>query len=164
MGSQQSNDSRGLYAVLALATVLLGLASRRYAAGLPAWVGLYAGDALWALLLVWLLSLLRPAWPLGRVALVAGGLATAVEFSQLCQWPWLVTLRHTWWGHLVLGQGFLVSDLWCYAVGIGSGVGLRWGWQHLWPRASSRHCAPRPAPRVVGGRQPGISEASHPQA
>ena len=122
---------RGRYLLLILVTIGLGLASRRYAAVLPAWVGLYAGDALWALLLVWLLSLLWPGWALGRIALVAGALATAVEFSQLCQWPWLVALRQTWWGHLVLGQGFLVSDLWCYAIGIGCGAGLCWGWQRL---------------------------------
>ena len=133
MPAQVSDGPRGRYLLLIVATIVLGLASRRYAAGLPAWVGLYAGDALWALLLVWLLSLVRPAWPLSRIALVTGSFAVAIEFSQLCQWPWLVMLRQTWWGHLVLGQGFLVSDLWCYALGIGSGVGLRWGWRQ-WAR------------------------------
>jgi hypothetical protein len=88
---------------------------------------------------VWLLSLLRPAWPLSQVAMVAGGLAAAVEFSQLCQWPWLVAVRHTWWGHLVLGQGFLISDLGCYAVGIGCGVGLRWGTRQLGWRRQRAH-------------------------
>lgn len=119
-----SRRSRLGYVALAAVTTLLGLASRHYARQLPAWVGLYAGDALWALLVYWLVRLLQPDWPTGRAALVAGSWALATELSQLCQWPWLVALRHTWWGHLVLGQGFLASDLACYAVGIGVGVAL----------------------------------------
>lgn len=119
------------YLALAAATTLLGLASRRYAAWLPAWVLLYAGDALWALLVYWLVRVLRPAAAAGRAALLAGGWALATELSQLATWPWLVALRHTWWGKLVLGQGFLASDLLCYALGIGLGLALEANW---WPR------------------------------
>ena len=110
------------YAVAATVTMLLGLASRHYAARLPAWVGAYAGDALWALLVYWLLGLARPGWQIGPRALAAGSFALAIEISQLWQAPWLRALRHTTLGGLVLGQGFLWSDLACYAVGIASGV------------------------------------------
>lgn len=36
--------------------------------------------------------------------------------------PWLDALRHTRAGALALGQGFLWSDLACYAAGIAIGV------------------------------------------
>ena len=42
----------------------------------------------------------------------------AVEFSQLIKWGWLVRIRSTTIGHLLLGQGFLWSDLLAYTVGI----------------------------------------------
>ena len=101
--------------------MLLGLASRRYASGLPGWVGAYAGDALWALLVYWLVGLARPRWSGRQQALAAGGFALLIELSQLWQAPWLQALRHTTLGALVLGQGFLWSDLACYAVGIATG-------------------------------------------
>lgn len=118
----------GGYLGPAAATLLLGLASRRYAGGLPPWVGCYAGDALWALLVYWLVGGLRPNWPTGRRALAATIFAFAIETSQLWQAPWLRALRHTTLGALVLGQVFLGRDLLCYAVGIASGVALEWGW------------------------------------
>lgn len=115
------------YAGAALLTGLLGWASRRFGARLPGWVGLYAGDALWALLVFWLLSLLRPAWPAWRRAVGAGLFALVIELSQLWQAPWLNALRATTMGALVLGRGFLWSDLACYAVGVLLGWALD-GW------------------------------------
>ncbi|RTQ51571.1 DUF2809 domain-containing protein [Hymenobacter gummosus] len=115
---------RRRYAALALLTGLLGLASRRFQRGLPAWVGLYAGDVLWALLVFWLVSLLGPRRALGWRAGAAASIALAVELSQLWQAPWLQALRATTLGALVLGRGFLWSDLLCYAGGVGLGVGL----------------------------------------
>jgi Protein of unknown function (DUF2809) len=118
--------SRAQYALWALLTVFLGLASRRFGTELPGWVRLYAGDALWALLVFWLLRGAQPRWALTRAAALALRIACAVEFSQLCHAPWLDTLRRTTLGGLVLGRGFLWSDLFCYAIGIGVGVGLEW--------------------------------------
>ena len=42
--------------------------------------------------------------------------------GQMVQAPWLDALRATLFGRLVLGQGFLWSDLVCYAAGIAIGV------------------------------------------
>jgi Protein of unknown function (DUF2809) len=41
----------------------------------------------------------------------------ADEVSQLWHTPWLDAIRHTTVGRLMLGLGFLWSDLVCYAVG-----------------------------------------------
>ena len=109
--------------------MLLGLGSRHYAAALPAWLAAYAGDTLWALLVFWLVVLLRPRWPLPRVGVVAFGLALAVEISQLYQASWLNAIRHTTLGGLVLGYGFLWTDVVCYGAGVLAGCGLEWSWQ-----------------------------------
>ena len=54
-----------------------------------------------------------------RTRLVAAlAFASAVECSQLLAFDWLVSLRHTTLGALVLGQGFLWSDLVCYTAGV----------------------------------------------
>lgn len=58
-----------------------------------------------------------------KFALTAGLLfCFAIEFSQLYKAPWINELRHTLFGRLVLGEGFLWSDLLCYVVGIGIGI------------------------------------------
>lgn len=116
------------YALLSLLTVVLGLASRSYGAALPGWVAAYAGDALWALLVFWLIGWSWPRRPGSWVAGLALLVAFGVEFSQLFHPPWLDALRHTTLGALVLGRGFLWSDLLCYTAGVAAGVGLEQLW------------------------------------
>lgn len=93
--------------------VVLGLASRQVPF-LPA----QTGDALWAMTLYCFLRLLFPQQGVGRMAFVSLCLAFLVEFQQLLRWPWLVSLRSTWLGHMCLGQGFLWTDLIAYTLGI----------------------------------------------
>jgi glycopeptide antibiotics resistance protein len=59
-------------------------------------------------------------------AAISLGLAFSVEFSQLYHAPWIDSIRQTTLGGLVLGSGFLGSDLICYSVGIAIGAGLEW--------------------------------------
>jgi hypothetical protein len=108
--------------------MLLGLASRRYGYWLPWWAAAYAGDALWALLVFWLVGLGRPRWRSRGVASAAWCFAIAIEISQLYHAPWLDALRHTTLGSLVLGQGFLWSDIGCYTVGVLVGYALERSW------------------------------------
>ncbi|WP_257883363.1 DUF2809 domain-containing protein [Hymenobacter sp. DG01] len=128
------NRNRLTYATLSLLTIALGLASRRYQAMLPTWVGAYVGDALWALLVFWLVGFSWPRWGRRRAAVVALGFAFLIEASQLYQAPWLNALRATTPGRLVLGQGFLWTDLLCYTLGVLAGVGL----ERLWQRAKAK--------------------------
>ena len=97
------------------------MASRRYADALPDVVAAYAGDTLWANMVFWLFALvMRRA---GTTTLVACALAFsfAIEISQLYHAPWIDAIRATSIGALVLGSGFVWSDLACYTVGVGLG-------------------------------------------
>jgi len=116
--------NRFLYFVVGSLVVALGLASRRYAAVLPVFFAQYAGDTLWAQMVFVAVGFLAPRWSSRRVAVVALGVSYSVEISQLYHAPWIDSLRHTLLGGLVLGYGFLWSDLACYTVGVALGVVL----------------------------------------
>lgn len=119
-----SNRSRPVYAVLVLVIIALGLALR--ARFVQPVVGKGVGDALWALMVFLGIGWLWPKLPTGRVAVWALLFAWLVEFSQLYHAPWIDAVRHTRCGGLVLGYGFLWTDLVCYAVGVAAGVASEW--------------------------------------
>lgn len=112
-----------VYAALACLTVAAGLASRRYSAALPEFIGRYAGDTLWAAMVFWVLAVLWRRASTSRLAAGAWIIAVAVECSQLYHAPWIDAMRETRIGALILGNGFLWSDLVCYAVGVGIAAG-----------------------------------------
>lgn len=93
--------------------IALGLLSRKVSL-LPQ----ETGDALWAMMVFCLMRIVMPKAGLLKVSLMALAISFAVEFSQLIRWQWLVDLRSTTVGHLVLGQGFLWKDLVAYTIGI----------------------------------------------
>jgi hypothetical protein len=130
--------SRPVYLIAASLVVVMGLASRRYAADLPSFLARYAGDTLWAATVFVLIGVLRARWPTGRVAAAALATSYGVEISQLYHAPWIDAVRATRLGALVLGYGFLWSDVACYTVGVAICVALE--------RASAgltREAAPR---------------------
>ena len=110
-------------ALLAL-VIALGLGSRRYAEALPFFVARYGGDTLWATAAYLALGIL---WPGARVRSLAAGAALislAVELSQLARPAWLEWVRQWRGARLLLGSGFLASDLVCYAAGIALGAAI----------------------------------------
>jgi Protein of unknown function (DUF2809) len=106
--------------------VFSGLASRRYRGQLPAFFAEYAGDTLWALMLFLLVSTLLAGRPVLVRAAISLALAFLVEISQLYRAPWIDSIRQTTLGGLVLGFGFLWTDLVCYSVGVMIGVIAEW--------------------------------------
>ncbi len=68
------------------------------------------------------LALFLPRASTARLAAGALGIAVAVEFSQLWRTPWLEAVRDTRIGALVLGQGFLMSDIACCVAGVALAV------------------------------------------
>lgn len=107
-------------------TVVLGLGSRTawVREALPRFFTEYAGDILYATLIYLGLLFLKPRGAMPSAAAVALGFCGLVELSQLFHPPWLDELRRHTLVALVIGRGFLVSDLFCYAAGVALGVGL----------------------------------------
>lgn len=110
------------YALALAITIVLGLASRRYADSLPSWLANNAGDALWASMVYFGFRLLRIGRSPLLAAICAYAFSCAIECSQLYQSGWINGIRDTTIGGLVLGHGFLAVDLLRYAVGIVAGL------------------------------------------
>ncbi|MEL7531926.1 MAG: DUF2809 domain-containing protein [Bacteroidota bacterium] len=108
-----------IYGLLLLFTLVLGFTSRWQVSWYPDFYARYAGDTWWAILVYWGLSLLGRRMSPVKIAIGALSFAFLIEFSQLYQADWIIALRNTTLGSLVLGHGFLWSDLLCYSVGIG---------------------------------------------
>jgi hypothetical protein len=143
--------SRGCTLVVMVAIVLLGLGSRRFSL-FPTLLGKYPGDALWTALVFAGWALVFPAGTTLRLALLALLTSFAVEFSQLLQTPWVVEVRRTSLGHLVLGSTYSPPDLVAYAVGA-----LVAGW------VDARVCRLRPGrPPFTGEESPAEPTASAP--
>ena len=108
--------------ILIALVCLLGIVSRRYAHVLPGFIAAYSGDTLWALAAFLGTGLVLPRASTPTIALLAMIFSVAIELSQLYHAPWIDSIRQTTLGGLILGFGFLWSDLSCYAVGVGLGV------------------------------------------
>ena len=63
-----------------------------------------------------------------KVVIVALSLCFAIELSQLYHAEWIDAIRKTRIGGLILGFGFLWSDLISYGVGVTSGAILEKVW------------------------------------
>jgi hypothetical protein len=112
------------YLLAAVATIVAGLGSRRYSECLPPFIAEYAGDTLWALMLFLLISVVLEGRSLVERGAISLVLAFLVEVSQLYHAPWLDSIRDTTLGRLILGAGFLWTDLICYTVGIAVGMSV----------------------------------------
>lgn len=116
------NRNRLLYLLLIVLTVLAGLASRRFNSILPLWTTLYLGDALWALMVFFGFAFIFKRKSTLWVAVVAIVFSFSIEISQLYHAPWIDAIRQTRIGGLILGFGFLWSDLLCYTAGVVFGI------------------------------------------
>lgn len=122
--------NRILYGAIEVGVIATGLGTRRYGKHLPEVIAVYGGDTLWALMVFVGIGLIARAWPTKWVAGLALAVCYGVEISQLYHAGWIDQLRHSAVGGLVLGQGFLWSDLVCYTVGVGLGIAA----ETLWSR------------------------------
>lgn len=115
---------RILYFTIFIVVILLGLASRKFGEYLPRFIALYGGDTLWALMVYFGFAFLFNNWKVRKITVLAFVFSYGIEFSQLYQGTFINSIRGTTLGALILGHGFLYSDLICYAVGILIGVVL----------------------------------------
>lgn len=115
--------SRALFALLALLTVPAGLALRHTTLPLPRVLTREGGDTLYATLVYFLARVLLPAPDRRRcAALLAVAFCFAVEIGQLYRAPWILRIRETTLGGLILGHGFRTADLVAYVAGVATGL------------------------------------------
>jgi ADP-ribosyl-[dinitrogen reductase] hydrolase len=112
------------YLALAAGTIAAGLLVRGGALGLSAVARDVVGDALWAAMMLWMVSALAPGLPLRSRGGAALWVCVLVEVSQLYHAPWIDTARQTLPGQLVLGSGYDPRDIIAYAVGVLAGAML----------------------------------------
>jgi len=111
--------ARFKYAAAVIICIALGLGSRRFADVLPLFVAEHAGDMLWASMVYFGFRAAgihrRLAWSVW----LSIAFSFAIEFSQLISADWIVRIRNTGIGALILGKGFVYMDLIRYVCGIG---------------------------------------------
>lgn len=114
--------SRLLYGSITILAIILGLDSRKLSAYLPQFINLYLGDALWALMIFSGFGFLFTNIETKKLSLLALMFCYFIELTQLYHSGWIDNIRRTTLGGLVLGYGFLWSDLIAYTVGISMGI------------------------------------------
>ncbi|EJQ13769.1 DUF2809 domain-containing protein [Bacillus cereus] len=114
--------NRLLYALFTIVVIILGLSSRKFAFALPELLNEYLGDALWALMIFTGFGFLFPKIETKKLAFISLIFCYGIEISQLYHAEWIDSIRATTLGGLVLGYGFLWSDLVAYTIGVGIGM------------------------------------------
>ncbi|MGC9397185.1 MAG: DUF2809 domain-containing protein [Anaerolineae bacterium] len=108
--------------LMMLAITAFGLPARIIQDRLPTWYVQYFGDYLWAMLLFFVFALILQSMSTFKVAVVTLLFTYSIEVSQLFHPPWLETLRSIKVFALILGYGFLWSDIVAYTLGISTGA------------------------------------------
>lgn len=96
----------------------LGVLSRKFSYLLPDIVNTYLGDAIWAAMIYVMVAFVFANRLPKQIAVFSLLFCYAIEVSQLYQAPWINDIRSTTLGALVLGSGFLWSDLLAYSLGV----------------------------------------------
>ena len=119
MSREKARKLRICYLAGIAVLIALGLLSRRVK-----FVPAACGDALWAMMVYCCFRIVLIRKPMIISAVAALITSFAIEFSQMLTPDWLVKIRSTFLGHMLLGQGFLWSDLLAYTIGIAVVYGL----------------------------------------
>lgn len=104
---------RFLYFIITIFVVVIGILSRKIH-GIP----LFIGDILYAVMVYFGCRFLFINASNLKKILFPLTLCYLIELQQCYGAEWLVNIRNTAFGHYVLGQGFLWSDLVCYTFGV----------------------------------------------
>ena len=107
--------NRTLYSVLIIATIGLGLVSR--ADFIPKLIYPFFGDILYSLMIFFIIGFIFTDLSSLKIALISIGICYIIELSQFYEANWIVEFRNNKLGGLILGYGFLWSDLISYLVG-----------------------------------------------
>lgn len=115
--------NRIVYLGLTILVMILGLLSRKINS-LSYILEKYSGDCLWALMIFLLFAFVFNKKDIKFITILSLLFCYGIEISQLYHAPWIDAIRNTTLGGLILGFGFLWSDILCYTIGIIVGVVL----------------------------------------
>jgi hypothetical protein len=107
-----------MYLVAIITSIVLGLSSRKFSDLIPILISKHAGDILWASMVYFGIRFFFIKKTLAWAAGISVIISFAIEFSQLYKSEWIIELRNTVIGALILGRGFLTIDLIRYIIGI----------------------------------------------
>jgi len=102
--------------LLLLATLVLGIVSRKIRLGWPPW-DKNLGDALYAVCVYLAIAIALPRMNRRMLAMVAFGICFAIELFQKTGIPMALQKKHAW-VHWILGTAFGWEDVLCYAIGV----------------------------------------------
>lgn len=107
--------NRLVYTFLVIATIIFGLFSR--SDFIPKLIYPYLGDILYTLMIFFLVGLFFPTMHSLKLTFLAIIICFLIELSQLYQADWINAIRNMRLGGLLLGFGFLWSDMASYLMG-----------------------------------------------
>lgn len=111
------------YLLIMALLVAIGLPARSaFAEKLPYWYTQYFGDYLWAMMLFFGFALILRKMGTLKVAIVTILFTYIIEITQLFHPQWLEDIRNIKIFGLILGYGFLWSDIVAYTLGISTGA------------------------------------------
>ena len=116
--------NRTLYAILIIATIGFGLVSR--ADFIPKLIYPFFGDILYSLMIFFIIGFIFTDFSSLKIALISIGICYIIELSQFYEANWIVEIRNNKLGGLLLGYGFLWSDLISYLVGGALGFSIEY--------------------------------------
>lgn len=93
--------------------IIIGLLSRK----IPS-IPLFVGDILWAAMIFYMMRFLFIQTNFEKLFILSLLFCYFIEVSQLYQASWINNLRKTTIGGLILGHGFLWSDILAYSFGV----------------------------------------------
>lgn len=113
MKLKNSNHKKRLICgLLIIIVIIAGLLSRKTTL-IPA----ITGDALYAVMMFLMVKFLLIHTDDRKIGVISLSICFLIEFSQLYDAAWINQIRNNTFGALVLGRGFLWSDLLAYTVG-----------------------------------------------
>jgi hypothetical protein len=115
---------RAIHLVLIAVTIPLGLGSRMRGLPMPSLVRTYGGDVLSATCIFFGVRYVAHQRSLLRCSAIGFIICVLIELQQLYTGKWLVHLRDDTPLGILLGHGFLWSDIACYAVGTAIGAAI----------------------------------------
>jgi hypothetical protein len=110
--------------IILLALIPMGIATKFSHGPGQAWMTAYGGDILypmfWFHIAIFLFPTLRPL----PTAITVFTFSTAVETTQLFDWPILLQLRESFLGRTLVGASFSQTDIFYYALGCALSVAI----------------------------------------